>query len=104
MLGMERVGPFVVASVIVVLNQLDGLLTLLWVNLGIAEEANLLWAAMVNELPLLFMTLKLAVVSVGIAVLYGLRSHRLALAGLRLCACAYVAVSAWHVCIGSSML
>lgn len=97
-------GAFIVASVVVVLNQLDAVFTLLWVNLGVAREANLLWANLVDELPVVFMSMKLLIVSAGITVLYRLREHRLAHVGLRLCACAYLAVSAWHVCIGTLVL
>lgn len=100
----ERLGFFLVASLVVVLNQLDAVMTLLWVNLGVADEANVLWARLVHELPLVFVIAKLLVVSVGIGVLYHLRRHRLASVGLGLCAGAYVAVSAWHLCIGTWVL
>lgn len=95
---------FFVASAVIVLNQLDAVLTLLWVNLGVAEEANVLWARMVHELPLVFVVSKVVVVSTGIAVLYRWHHHRLASLGLGLCAFAYLAVSAWHLCIGSYVL
>jgi len=100
----EGFGPFLAACLVVVLNQLDASLTLLWVHTGIAVEANLLWATLVVSQPVMFMVLKLAIVSIGTGVLYAYRDRPLAYAGLLVSAGGYGAVSAWHLAIGSISL
>ncbi len=55
---------------VVVLNLLDAVFTLWWVRLGLAEEANALLKDLVSERPVLFMLVKLVLVSLGASFLW----------------------------------
>ncbi len=57
------------AAALLVLNLLDGLFTLWFLQLGVAEEANPLMRAAYEHSPVAFMMLKLAVVHAGVALL-----------------------------------
>lgn len=63
---------------IVVLNVLDGLLTILWVSIGAAYEANPLMATLLGYHPALFMFCKLTLVLLGALLLWGHRHHSFA--------------------------
>ena len=63
---------------IVVMNLLDAVLTLAWVRTGVAEEANIFMRAMVNEQALLFMIVKLGLVSLGALYLWHISDRPLA--------------------------
>ena len=80
-----------------VLNLVDGILTLLLVSAGVAEEANPVMAAALQCGPAVFMALKLGIVSAGILTLWQHRSHRMAHAGAVAVFVAYVAVMGWHL-------
>ena len=77
--GLERVDRqvFAGAAVLALLNLLDGLFTLTFLQLGWAEEANPLMRLAYEQSPLGFMMFKLSVVHGGIAVLW---FHRAAIA------------------------
>lgn len=55
---------------VVVLNLLDAVFTLWWVRLGLAEEANALLRDLVSERPVMFMLVKLVLVSLGAIFLW----------------------------------
>jgi len=80
-----------------VLNLIDGILTVLLVSTGVAEEANPLMAAALRVSPAIFMAIKLGIVSAGIETLWRLRHNRLANGGAVAVFGAYVAVMGWHV-------
>ncbi|MCH9685177.1 MAG: DUF5658 family protein [Deltaproteobacteria bacterium] len=90
-----------IASMVVLLNLFDGVLTLYWVHTDVATEANALWGGLVTSSPVLFMAIKLAVVSVGVSFLYWAREHRLARIGLHVVFIAYGLVFAWHLTIAA---
>jgi hypothetical protein len=71
-----------VAKWVLVLNALDGILTLLWIQLGVAEEANLLLRPLLRHSALAFISLKLAAVSGGTVFLWRRRCHPMAAAAI----------------------
>ncbi len=92
------------AVLLVLLNLLDGVFTLAFLQLGVAEEANPLMRAAYEQSPALFMLLKLSVVHVGVGLLTlcrGTSSGRIALqAGAALYAC----IVAYHLAFLSRVL
>jgi hypothetical protein len=87
----------VAAAVVLVLNLLDAIFTIGWVQLGAAEEANPLMAGPLANGPLLFMLVKLSLVSLCVALLWRLRVHRSAIAGMYATAGVYTVLLAYHL-------
>ena len=85
-----------VVVAVVVLNLLDAVFTLLWVELGIATEANILLTGLLDSSAVAFMVVKLALVSLGVMLLYRQRERRLAVVGLVVCMAAYNALLIYH--------
>lgn len=56
------------------LNVLDGLLTLTWMNMQVAEEANPLMAYLIDASPSLFLFTKILAVSLSCLILWYYRS------------------------------
>lgn len=104
--GSERVDRrvFAGAAALALLNLLDGLFTLTFLQLGWAEEANPLMRVAYEQSPFGFMMLKLSVVHGGIAVLWFHRSilaSRISLyGGIAL----YGAIVAYHLMFWASAL
>jgi hypothetical protein len=80
-----------------IFNVLDGILTLIVLALGAAEEANPLMAAAIDASPILFMAAKVGIVSAGVLCLWWHRTRQLARAGVIAVFLAYAGVIAWHV-------
>jgi hypothetical protein len=87
----------IAAAAIVVLNLLDGLFTIGFVQLGAAEEANPLMALPLSHGPLSFMLVKLSLVSLCVSLLWRLRMHRSAGAALYAGATAYSLLLVYHL-------
>lgn len=99
----ERVKPHNLKGVItalILLNALDGVLTINWVSHGIATEANPLMNILISTNPLLFMTIKLLLVSLGAYLLWCHRNKPLAVASLYFCVLAYSLVMVQHLNAG----
>ena len=88
---------FVAAAACIVLNLVDALFTLVYVTSGAAVEANPLMAVLLDASPLWFMIGKLALVSLGVQLLWRFRHQRLAVLGLCTVLCMYTALAAYHV-------
>jgi len=86
-----------ILSATLVFNLVDAVLTLWLVTVGAAEEANPLMAAALKTSPLLFMILKMGIVSGGVLYLWSHRGRRLAHVGGLAVFFVYMAVMAWHV-------
>jgi hypothetical protein len=85
----------VLAAVAVVANMLDAVATLTWVELGWAEEANPVMAALLGGSSVAFMVGKLAMVSCGVYACHRYaEALRLARAGLVVAASVYVGICA----------
>ncbi len=92
-----RTWPVSGLQAILVLNALDAILTLLWVQLGWATEANPLLEELAHHEPVAFVATKLALVSLGALLLMrhtGLRLTRAAVGGGLV---AYGLVCAFHL-------
>lgn len=80
-----------------VLNLVDLILTVLVVKTELAVEANPFMALLLEGGPLPFAIAKLAIVSIGVWVLWLNREKRLAAAGAATVFSAYLFVMFWHV-------
>ena len=70
-----------IISTVLILNMLDGVLTLVWVFSERAEEKNPLMAQIVSH-PVLFITLKMALVGMGSYLLWRFRKKALAVVAI----------------------
>ncbi len=96
-LGMGRTALRLLVASILVLNLVDAAFSIAWTTAGVATEANPLLVEVLARSPVLFMAAKLALVSLGIFLLFRLRARPLALAGLCACGCVYFGLLAYHV-------
>jgi hypothetical protein len=71
-----------IVKTVIVLNLIDGVLTLLWVWTGFAREANTLLDELVTHHPVTFVVTKLALVGLGTTVLWHRREHPVAVIGI----------------------
>jgi len=71
-----------VVCAVLVLNLLDAMLTLFWVWAGVAKEANELMAEWVVRSPLIFVSAKIGLVSLGTWILWRRRDHASAVIGI----------------------
>jgi len=86
-----------IAKWILVLNLLDGVLTLVWVEFFRAGEANPMMSDLVYNSALLFMGVKLTLVSLGVVFLWRLRNNSLAVTSLFLAFFSYYWVLLIHL-------
>ncbi len=85
------------AAVLLVFNLLDGVLTLGVIELGLATEANPRMAAPLALGSLPFMAAKLALVSLGVVLLWNHRRQRLASAAILAGAAVYGLIVCHHL-------
>ncbi|MBI4510026.1 MAG: hypothetical protein HY698_10360 [Deltaproteobacteria bacterium] len=85
------------AQATLVLNLLDGVFTLLVVLSGLAVEANPLMGRLLDLGPVQFMVGKTALVSMGVWLLWRMRSNRLAVAGLMATMVVYALLVLYHI-------
>ena len=88
---------------VIVLNLLDAILTLLWVRLGIAEEANMLMRDLVNDQALAFVLAKIGLVSLGSILLWRNRHRPLAVVAIFVSFLAYYFVFLYHLTFWSQL-
>ncbi len=89
--------PTFATVTLLLLNVLDGLFTLTFIELGVAEEANPLMRVAYEVSPLGFMGFKLVVVNLGVWVLATHQESRLARAALNLATFVYAVIVTWHM-------
>jgi len=87
---------FMLRSVLV-LNLLDGILTLVWVKQGLAEEANLFLRGLVHNNPVAFILVKISLVSICSLVLWKNKKQPFAVQGLFLVFAIYSAIFLYHM-------
>ncbi len=85
------------AGLVVVLNLLDALWTITFLEAGVADEANPLMVTALTHGPVGFMIAKLALVSLSVMLLWRLRQRRSAVLAIWSGATAYSLVVAYHV-------
>ena len=83
--------------VTLVLNLIDAALTLYAVRAELAVEANPLMDELLAHGPIIFMIGKLAMVSLGVLLLWRLRRSTLATIGIIAAFVAYSLTCAWHL-------
>lgn len=88
---------------VLVLNLLDAMFTLWWVDTGLATEANALLIDLV-ERPLAFVTYKLALVSLGAIFLWRLRHRPLAVIAIFCSFLTYYLVLLQHLRLSGILL
>jgi hypothetical protein len=82
---------------LLLLNLADGLFTLTFLQLGLAEELNPLMRMAYHQSPLLFMIVKLSAVSCGVLILWVHRRTRTARLAISLGLLVYVVIACWHL-------
>jgi Domain of unknown function (DUF5658) len=89
---------------LLLLNLLDGLFTLLFLQLGLAEELNPLMRLAYDASPVSFMALKLGIVHFGVYVLCLHREAHLARLALGLGVTLYAGIVAYHLAFVAHLL
>lgn len=84
-------------AVLLVLNLLDGLFTLTWVELNIGWEANPLMRAALEGSPVIFMAAKMVLVQVGTWLLATHSDSKAARAALAGGCILYSGIAMWHL-------
>lgn len=95
-LGTASFGFASACAALLVLNLLDGLFTLTFLQLGVAEEANPLMRAAYEHSPLLFMGSKILLVNLGAWMLWANRRTEAARAALSAGVLLYAGIVAYH--------
>lgn len=85
------------AAALLILNLLDAIFTLGYVQLGAATEANPLMALPLSDGPIAFMLIKLSLVSFCVALLWRLQHHRGAVAAMFATTAIYGALVCYHI-------
>ena len=79
------------------LNLLDAMFTLIWINAGMAREANPLLDGFVQEQPVVFAIVKLGLVTAGSLLLWHYRLRPLAVVGIFLGFLVYYLLLLYHI-------
>jgi hypothetical protein len=82
---------------LLVLNLFDGLFTMLFLALAVAEELNPLMRVAWEQSPLLFMAAKMLVVNAGLLLLCLHRKLKASRLAIRAGAVVYAGINAWHL-------
>lgn len=86
-----------IVKVTLALNLLDAVFTLIWINAGLAREANPLLDALVLERPVVFAVVKLSLVALGSLLLWRYRVRPLAVIGIFLGFLVYYLLMLYHI-------
>jgi hypothetical protein len=97
-MGLDRARLVTPAAyAVLVLNLVDTVFTLIWIDAGIATEGNPLMAATLAWHPIGFVTTKIALVSLGVLALWRQRERGIAIVGLVGSAVVYAGLAAYHL-------
>ena len=86
-----------IIAALFVMNVLDAIFTLLWVRLGLAEEANQLLRVLVERHAIGFVVVKISLVSLGSMVLWRRRESASAVIALFAAFLVYYGVLLYHL-------
>ena len=86
-----------IVKVVLVLNLLDAVFTLIWVNAGLARESNPLLQEVLRGQPVAFAMAKVCLVGLGSLLLWRNRERPLAVVGIFLVFLAYYLILLYHV-------
>lgn len=81
---------------LVMLNAIDGVLTIIWIETGRFSEANPLMDLLLSTNPVLFISVKMLLVSLGTMLLWRCRDSGLAVISIFVCFTAYCYVLTFH--------
>ncbi|MCB1869355.1 MAG: hypothetical protein KDI43_12745 [Gammaproteobacteria bacterium] len=81
---------------LVMLNAIDGVLTIVWIETGRFTEANPLMDLLLTNDPVLFISVKMLLVCLGILLLWRCRDSGLAVISIFFCFTAYCYVLTFH--------
>lgn len=101
-LGSFYMSPASVA--LLVLNLMDGLFTLTFLQLDVAEELNPLMREAYEFSPMLFMVAKLIIVNAGLTLLCLHRAMRASVLAIRAGAVIYAIITVYHLAFLTHML
>jgi len=82
---------------ILVLNVCDAVFTMIWIETGVATEANPLLRELVNEYPLLFVLVKTTLVSLGCLLLWRFRNRATSIIGIFIAFLVYYLLLLYHL-------
>ena len=102
--GVREAWPERCAKLVVVANGVDAVLTLLWIHLGTATEANPLLAPYAVSQPIVFVAAKLALVSFGVLLLRRHAVRPVVSFALFACSVLYVGICSYHVWYAAHLL
>jgi hypothetical protein len=86
-----------IIKALIILNLLDAIFTLFWVKSGIVKEKNILLSDLINNHPMIFMTVKISLVSFGSILLWRFRKRVLAVIGIFVVFVAYYVLLLYHL-------
>ena len=81
---------------LVLLNAVDGVLTIIWIETGQFTEANPLMDMLLSTHPVLFISVKMLLVCLGILLLWRRRDNAFAVVSIFVCFSAYCYVLTFH--------
>lgn len=90
--SLDRLGVL-----LLVMNLLDAVFTLTFLQIGVAEEANPIMRLANESSPVSFMAIKLGIVNLGVAVLASYRDAVLARLALQIAVAIYAVIVTWHL-------
>jgi hypothetical protein len=93
-----------IIKTVIVLNLIDALFTLFWVHAGLAKEANILLKDLINDNPVVFVIVKVALVSLGTFLLWRYRKRSLAVIGIFSIFLIYYFVLLYHLKYSSLLI
>ena len=93
-----------IVKAVLILNLFDAVLTLCWVQAGVATEANVLLQDILEQSTVLFMVVKMSLVSLGVGLLWRQRQRPLAVFGIALVFCTYATLLVYHVAVAAEAM
>ena len=82
---------------LILLNAIDGVLTIVWIETGHFSEANPLMGLLLSANPVLFISVKMLLVCLGIMLLWRYRDSVLAVISIFFCFSVYCYVLTFHI-------
>ena len=93
-----------VVRAVLVLNLLDAVFTLVWIESGLAREANVVLADLVENHAVAFVVVKLSLVSLGSLLLWRQRRRALAVVGIFAVFLVYYFLLLYHLKFASALV
>ena len=86
-----------IIKAVIILNLLDALFTLFWVKSGIVKEKNILLSDLITNHPMIFIAVKITLVSCGSILLWSFRKRILAVIGIFVVFVTYYLILLYHL-------